>query len=211
MTTAGKCPRCLWLGVRPRTGTGRKLPFRVFADLALPDDAPIPTCGGCGATYFDAATTAALHSTLTNQYNKRLWGLARAALTRIKPYLSQKRLELLLGLSQGYLSMVKAQDRFVSAQLVALLLLIAEAPAERLAALRLCWASAGDEGSDSHDRTDGSKRLADGRKAGGHRGNIDSSDRQERVCEADARAAAAERKQGRKSGARRRARQQIYE
>jgi hypothetical protein len=57
MTAAGKCPRCLWLSVRPRTGTGRTMAYRVFADLALPDDLPIPTCGGCGATYFDAATT----------------------------------------------------------------------------------------------------------------------------------------------------------
>jgi hypothetical protein len=42
MTAAGKCPRCQRLGVRPRTGTGRTIAYRVFADLALPDDVPIP-------------------------------------------------------------------------------------------------------------------------------------------------------------------------
>ena len=51
MTAAGKCPLCNWLSVRPRTGRGRTMAYRVFADLALPDDVPIPTCGGCGATY----------------------------------------------------------------------------------------------------------------------------------------------------------------
>ena len=113
--------------------------YRVFTDLSLPDDLPIPTCGGCGATYFDAATTTELSPTLTKQYNKRLLALARAALVRLKPHVSQKELELLTGLSQGYLSRVKAQDGCVSAQLVALLLLLAEAPAERLAALAAVW------------------------------------------------------------------------
>ena len=164
MTAAGKCLRCNWLSVRPRTGTGRTIAYRVFADLALPDDVPIPTCGGCGATYFDAATTTELSPTLTKQYNKRLLGLGRAALVRLKPHVSQKELELLTGLSQGYLSRVKAQDGCVSAQLVALLMMLAESPVAQLAALRRCWASAWNEGSE-HDRTDGHRQLADGRKA----------------------------------------------
>ena len=167
MTAARKCPRCRRAAVRERGETGRTIAYRVFADLALPDDAPIPTCGGCGATYFDAATTTELGPTLTNQYNKRLLGLGRAALVRLKPHVSQKELELLTGLSHGYLSKVK-QEVCVSAQLVALLMLMAEAPAAQLAALRRCWASAWNEGSE-HDRTDGHKQLADGRKAGERR------------------------------------------
>ena len=166
MTAAGKCPHCLWLSVRPRTGTGRTMPYRVFDDLALPDDLPIPTCGGCGATYFDAATTTELSPTLTKQYNKRLLALARAALVSLKPHVSQKELELLTGLSHGYLSSVK--QVCVSAPLVALLMLMAESPTAQLAALRRCWASAWNEGSE-HDRTDGHKQLADGRKAGERR------------------------------------------
>ena len=138
--------------------------YRIFADLSLPDDVPIPTCGGCGATYFDAATIAVLGPTLTKQYNTRLLGLGRAALVRLKPHVLQKELELLTGLSQGYLSRVKAQDGCVSAQLVALLMMLAESPVAQLAALRRCWASAWNEGSE-HDRTDGHKQLADGRTA----------------------------------------------
>lgn len=163
MTAAGKCPHCLWLSVRPRTGTGRTMAYRVFADLAVPDDMPLVCCGECGATFFDAATTEALGPTLAKQYDQRLCRLAREALRKIRPYVSQRRLELELGLSQAYLTKVKTIGG-VSAPLVALLMLIAEAPAAQLAVLRLCWASAGDEGSDSHDRTDGSKRLADGNR-----------------------------------------------
>ena len=210
MTAAEKCPRCHRLGVRPRTGSGRKIPFRVFADLAVPDDMPLVCCGECGATFFDAATTEALGPTLAKQYDQRLCRLAREALRKIRPYVSQRRLELELGLSQAYLTKVKTIGG-VSAPLVALLMLIAESPAERLAELRRCWASAWNEGSEEHDRTDGHRQLADGRKAAGRRGKIDASHTQDRVCEDDARAAEAELEQGRKRGARRRARQQVYE
>ena len=164
MTAAEKCPRCHRLGVRPRTGSGRKIPVRVFADLAVPDDMPLVCCGECGATFFDAATTEALGPTLAKQYDQRLCRLAREALRKIKPYISQRRLELELGLSQAYLTKVKTIGG-VSAPLVALLMLIAESPAERLAELRRCWASAWNEGSEEHDRTDGHRQLADGRKA----------------------------------------------
>ncbi len=41
MTAVRKCLRCQRLGVRPRTGTGRTIAYRVFTDLALPDDVPI--------------------------------------------------------------------------------------------------------------------------------------------------------------------------
>ena len=213
MTAAGKCLRCNWLSVRPRTGTGRTIAYRVFADLALPDDVPIPTCGGCGATYFDAATTAALGPTLKNQYNKRLLGLAREALRKIKPHLSHRRLERLVSVSQGYLSRVQTKPVCVSAPLVALLMLIAESPAAQLAALRRCWASAGNEGSEEHDRTDGHKQLADGRKAVDRRTKQrrDASDTQDRVCGVLPGATEGNRERRRTTGARRRARKQVHE
>jgi hypothetical protein len=211
MTAARKCPRCRRAAVRERGGTGRTIAYRVFADLALPDDVPIATCGKCGATYFDAATAAALGPTLKNQYNKRLLRLAREALRKIKPHLSHRRLERLVSVSQGYLSRVQTKPVCVSAQLVALLMLMAESPAAQLAALRRGWASAGNEGSEEHDRTDGNKRLADGRKAGEHRGKPDASDTQERICGDVPGAAEAGHEQGRKRGARRRARKQVHE
>ncbi|MBL9044756.1 MAG: hypothetical protein JNM83_24305 [Myxococcales bacterium] len=211
MTAARKCPRCRRAAVRERGETGRTMAYRVFADLALPDDVPITTCVECSATYFDAATIAALGPTLTNQYNKRLLGLARAALRQIKQHLSHRRLELLMGVSQGYLSRVKTKPVFVSAPLVALLMLIAESPAAHLAALRRCWASAWNEGSEEHDRTDGNGQLANGRKAGEHRGKPDASAEASRVCGDVPGAAEADHEQGRKGRARRRAGQQIHE
>jgi hypothetical protein len=226
MTAARKCLRCQRLGVRPRTGTGRTIAYRVFADLALPDDVPIPTCGKCGATYFDAATAAALgptlfdaataaalSPTLKNQYNKRLLGLAREALRKLKPHLSHRRLERLVGVSQGYLSRVQTKPVWVSAPLVALLMMLAESPIAQLAALRRCWASAGNEGSEEHDRTDGNRQLTDGRKAGGRRTKQrpDASDAQDRVCGDVPGATEAGRERRRTTGARRRARKQVHE
>ncbi len=209
MTAAGKCPHCQRLGVRPRTGTGRTIAYRVFADLALPDDVPIATCGKCGATYFDAATTAALGPTLKNQYNKRLLELARVALRKLKPHLSHRRLERLMSVSQGYLSRVQTKPVCVSAPLVALLMMLAESPIAQLAALRRCWDSAGNEGSEEHDRTDGHKQ----RKAGGRRTKQrrDASDAQDRVCGVLPGATEGNRERRRTTGARRRARQQVHE
>ena len=212
MTAARKCPSCRRAAVRERGETGRTIAYRVFADLALPDDVPIATCGECGATYFDAATAAALGPTLKNQYNKRLLELARVALRKIKPHLSHRRLERLMSVSQGYLSRVQTKPVCVSAPLVALLMLIAESPAAQLAALRRCWASAGNEGSE-HDRTDGHKQLADGRKAGGRRTKQrrDASDTQNRVCGVVPGATEGNRERRRTTGARRRARKQVHD
>jgi hypothetical protein len=43
MTAARKCPALSPAAVREAThGTGRTIAYRVFADLALPDDVPIP-------------------------------------------------------------------------------------------------------------------------------------------------------------------------
>jgi hypothetical protein len=213
MTAARKCPHCQRLGVRPRTGTGRTIAYRVFTDLALPDDALIATCGKCGATYFDAATIAALGPTLKNQYNKRLLELARVALRKIKPHLSHRRLERLVSVSQGYLSRVQTKPVCVSAPLVALLMLIAESPVAQLAVLRRGWASAGNEGSEEHDRTDGNRQLTDGRKAGGRRTKQrpDASDAQDRVCGVLPGATEAGRERRRTTGARRRARKQVHD
>ena len=220
MTAARKCPRCRRAAVRERGETGRTMAYRVFADLALPDDVPIATCGKCGATYFDAATTAALGPTLKNQYNKRLLELARVALRKIKPHLSHRRLERLVSVSQGYLSRVQTKPVWVSAPLVALLMMLAESPVAQLAALRRCWASAGNEGSEEHDRTDGHKQLADGnrqladgRKAGGRRTKQrrDASDTQDRVCGVLPGATEGNRERRRTTGARRRARKQVHD
>jgi transcriptional regulator with XRE-family HTH domain len=63
---------------------------------------------------------------------------------RLKPSIKQRFLELLLGLSQGYLSRLSAGDGTPSAALVALLALVADEP-HHLETIRRNWARVGTE------------------------------------------------------------------
>lgn len=70
----------------------------------------------------------------------RLRKLARREITRLSDHISQRQLEKLLGLSQGYLSRLKAMSRNPSTELVCFLWLIAKDPKKRLHELRELWA-----------------------------------------------------------------------
>jgi hypothetical protein len=65
--------------------------------------------------------------------------LARQEIDRLTPYISQRRLERLLGLSQGYLSRLRSFAGTPSATLVCTLTLLAQAPKERLHELTEYW------------------------------------------------------------------------
>lgn len=93
----------------------------------------------CQTPYSDAETEPAMEQALRREQLARLRQLAGEAIRRLKPTISQRRLELLIGLSQGYLSRLAAGNGNPSPALVALLLILAEAPAERLTELRRCW------------------------------------------------------------------------
>jgi general stress protein YciG len=142
---SGKCLHCRDQSVRPRTAEGRVIAYRVFADLAIPDDVPILACGQCGARYFNQETQAALEPVLSRLYALRLGRIATDAIRRLKASISQRRLELLLGLSQGYLSRLAAGDGTPSSALGALLALLAEEQ-HHLETIRRHWARRDGEG-----------------------------------------------------------------
>jgi hypothetical protein len=67
---------------------------------------------------------------------------AEAALRQISRHISQRALERLLGLSQGYLTRMRFErlDAAPSVPLVALLALLSVDPAQRIKELRTYWA-----------------------------------------------------------------------
>lgn len=135
-----RCVRCGSRSVRPRKAAGRTRPYRVFAALAVPDDCLIPACHSCGAQYLDDETIAALGPVLERVYCAELQRIAALMLGRIpRKLIPRRRLELLLGLSQGYLSRIAAGDGVPSAPLVLLLGLIAEGAPESIATIEQFW------------------------------------------------------------------------
>ena len=132
---ATRCLKCSALTVQLRRRPGRTVRFRNMTALPVPDDFPIPTCRRCCAEYIDLDTAALLDVALVEAYVSELRRRVRIAIDRIIEHISQRRLELLLGLSQGYLSRLRAGSGRPSAPLVALLMFLALDPPARLAEL----------------------------------------------------------------------------
>ena len=128
--------------MRPRAGQGRKTSFRVLSSLPIPDDLRIPTCSRCLSQYTDLATEADLARELESVYLETLRGLASRAVRRLSQHISQRKLELRLGLSQGYLSRIAAGAGNPSPSLVALLHLLVRDPAARLIEVEHDWSQA---------------------------------------------------------------------
>ncbi len=150
MTAARKCPSCRRAAVRERGETGRTITYRVFADLALPDDADPDLWRVWRHLLGCRAGSGAWPDADESVQQTAAWAGARGTEEDQvgKPHLSHRRLERLVSVSyQGYLSRVQIKPVCVSAPLVALLMLIAESPVAQLAALRWGWGSAGNEGS----------------------------------------------------------------
>lgn len=133
------CKRCGMRGVRKRACAGRTQPYKMFAALSVPPELAIPTCGHCGAQLPDAQTAEALAAALASAFTAELSHRAQVALAEICLYISQRRLEKLAGLSQGYLCRVLSGRSTPSVPLVALLTLLAQAPQERLRELEVAW------------------------------------------------------------------------
>lgn len=98
--------------------------YRNILALPIPADFPIPTCGRCAAEYLGPPTCERLAPLLLSSYQAALRIAASKLVTAATANISQRKLERLLGLSQGYLSRIKAQDGQPSAILVALLYLL---------------------------------------------------------------------------------------
>ena len=114
---------------------GRVLRYRNTA-LTLPADLPRPSCKRCK---YEDLSLATLPSELAESlYRDSLRERAQRAIARLRPHRSQKRIELLINLSQGYLSRLGADDGSPSAPLVSLLALLAAHP-ELLGELEAFW------------------------------------------------------------------------
>ena len=133
------CLRCGSHTVRSVQRPARTVAYRVFPALPLPADLPIPTCTRCRAECLDPETTQRLHALLPLLYEAELRRLVGKELRAISPYISQRQLELLLGLAQGYLSRLLAQAGNPSSPLVLLLGLIASEPQARLSEVQAFW------------------------------------------------------------------------
>ena len=119
--------------------SGRTGRHKNLACLPIPATFKIPTCDKCGAEWLDEDTADRLEGLLEAAYRKELRaGLCRAIET-IGKHASQRRLEALIGVSQGYLSKLKSHDREPSPELVSELALIARDPKRRLRELEKYW------------------------------------------------------------------------
>lgn len=132
------CRECGAGTVRLVARPGRTWRYRRLS-LEVPPDFEIPTCDACGEEWLDRDQAQALDAALRAQYADRLRELFRLAVNVLRTRRSQRELERLLGLSQGYLSKVLAGKKVPSEALVAGLVLIAKSPDRRLRELETTW------------------------------------------------------------------------
>ena len=136
---AFRCVRCSSV-VRLRQAPGRTHTYRIFPALTVPESVQIPTCSRCAATFVDGPTAEALVPVLQAEYKRELSRRAKRALAEISPYLSQRKLERRIDMTQGYLSRIGGGHQTPSPQLVVLLALLAHDPA-LLEWVALYWAA----------------------------------------------------------------------
>ncbi len=134
-----KCLHCSGNTVRLRRRPGRTIHYKTIAALPLPADLMIPTCSRCCAEYLDAETTQRLDNILSALYLAELRRLAGEAIKTLRQHISQRKLELRLGLSQGYLSRLLTDAGNPSPALVLLLAQIAREPESRLYEIERFW------------------------------------------------------------------------
>lgn len=140
MTSKTLCVRCGAPSIKPLRREGRTTHYRTIPAMDLPCDYPLPTCTGCGAFFVELVTTPELRNLLASQYLDSLRLRVRWAIDGLCPaHISQRHLELRTGLSQGYLSKLRSGAGNPSAELTALLALLALNPS-LLSDLERFWA-----------------------------------------------------------------------
>ncbi len=130
-----RCPCCGYASVHPVARPGRVVRYRNAA-LTLPAELRLPACRRC--KYEPLGLGALPAELLESLYRDNLRQRVALAVARVQGYLPQRRTELLLGLSQGYLSRLRAGDGVPGAPLVSLLALLAAHP-QLLAELEAYW------------------------------------------------------------------------
>ena len=124
--TATRCPKCGAKAVKPRKRPGRTTRYRNIGALPIPADFPLPTCGRCAAEFLSPPTCEHLQALLFASYQAALRTAAATLVTTATARVSQRKLEDLLGVSQGYLSGIKSGSRQPSSAFVALLYLVTQ-------------------------------------------------------------------------------------
>lgn len=130
------CPECGG-EVAPKTAAGRTMPYRVMTALELPESLEIPTCAGCGEQYIDGEVNDSIERLLSEAYTKALAERAELALEKLIAVAPKRKLEMIFGLSQGYLS--RLRSRRLSPQLVELMTLAADDPRKNLDRIQTLW------------------------------------------------------------------------
>ena len=130
-----RCPCCGYASVHPLARPGRVVRYRNAA-LTLPAELCLPACRRC--KYEPLGLGALPAELLETLYRAELRQRVALAVARVQRYLPQRRTELLLGLSQGYLSRLRAGDGVPGAPLVSLLALLAAHP-QLIAELEAYW------------------------------------------------------------------------
>ena len=130
-----RCLCCGYSSVHPLARPGRVVRYRNTA-LTLPAELCLPACRRCKYEHFglDAVPAELLESLYRADLRQRV----AVAITRLQGFRSQRRTELLLGLSQGYLSRLRAGEGVPGAPLVSLLALLAAHP-QLIAELEAYW------------------------------------------------------------------------
>jgi hypothetical protein len=138
--TAGlACPQCGAPALRGRPRPGRTIRYRNLATLPLPADVSLPACVRCRQEFVDPETRARLQPVLHEEYRRVLQQRVRVSIDALMRHISQRKLEVLLGLSQGYLSRLRSGGGNPSPELVSNLALLAADPVARLAELERYW------------------------------------------------------------------------
>ena len=130
-----RCPCCGYASVHPLARPGRVVRYRNAA-LTLPAELCLPACRRC--KYEPLGLDAVPAELLESLYRADLRQRVAVAITRLQGFRSQRRTELLLGLSQGYLSRLRAGEGVPGAPLVSLLALLAAHP-QLIAELEAYW------------------------------------------------------------------------
>jgi len=135
-----RCIRCGAKAVMPRTSAGRTTSYRTMPCMPIPDDLLIPSCGRCQSEYLDEEKSAALGPQLQEVYLACLRTRIRIAIDILSRHVSQRKLERMMGMSQGYFSRLRAGSGNPSPELVSHLGLLCQDPPTRLVELERFWA-----------------------------------------------------------------------
>lgn len=138
-TPLRRCIRCGAKAVKPRKGSGRTTNYRTMPCMPIPEDLLIAACGRCQSEYLDAQTSTTLGPQLQEVYLACLRTRVRIAIDILSRHVSQRRLERMMGMSQGYFSRLRAGAGNPSPELVSHLALLCHDPPKRIEELARFW------------------------------------------------------------------------